>query len=102
MVYKTLLLKKCSAELDIIITGNDDYQKDVFNAEKGMLELRKPNIWNVNVAGNMEVETEVEFEKFLASLSEYTNEDFDTISVFKFYSLIEMLKEKHKSHGSNN
>ena len=87
--------------MDKIITDNEDFEKEVFNAEKGMLELRRPNIWNVNVPGNMEVETEVEFEKFLASLSEYTNEDFETTSVFKFYSLIEMLKEKHKPNGSN-
>lgn len=67
-----------------------------------MLELRKPNVWNTNIAGNMEVETEVEFEKFLVSLSEYTNENLEEITVFRFYALIDLLKEKHKDNGSNN
>lgn len=64
-----------------------------------MLELRKPNVWNTNVEGNMEVETEVEFEKFLVSLSEHTNENLEEITVFRFYSLIDLLKEKYSKNG---
>lgn len=64
-----------------------------------MLEMRKPNIWNVNVPGNMEVETEVEFEKFLASLSEHTNENPEDFTIFRFYSLVDLLKEKHGTNG---
>ena len=67
-----------------------------------MLELRKPNVWNTNIAGNMEVETEVEFEKFLVSLSEYTNENLEEITVFRFYALIDLLTEKSKKNGSDN
>ena len=67
-----------------------------------MLELKKPNVWNTNIAGNMEVETEVEFEKFLVSLSEYTNENLEEITVFRFYALIDLLTEKHKKNGSDN
>ena len=44
---------------------DEAYKEEIFQAEKGMLELKKPNVWNTNIAGNMEVETEVEFEKFL-------------------------------------
>ena len=44
---------------------------------------------------------EVEFEKFLVSLSEYTNENLEEITVFRFYTLVDLLKEKHKSHGKS-
>lgn len=74
----------------------------IFEAEKQMLSLRTPNVWNTNVTGNMEVETEVEFEKFLVSLSEHTNENLEEITVFRFYSLIDLLKEKYSKDGSDN
>lgn len=90
------------AEVDLIIDENEAYKEEIFQAEKGMLELKKPNVWNTNIAGNMEVETEVEFEKFLVSLSEYTNENLEEITVFRFYALIDLLKEKYKDNGSNN
>ena len=50
----------------------------------------------------MEVETEVEFEKFIASLSEHTNVNPESLSVFKFYSLIDLVKEKNSNGRSNN
>lgn len=90
------------AEVDLIIDENEAYKEEIFQAEKGMLELKKPNVWNTNIAGNMEVETEVEFEKFLVSLSEYTNENLEEITVFRFYALIDLLTEKHKKNGSDN
>ena len=89
------------AEVDLIIDEDEAYKEEIFQAEKGMLELKKPNVWNTNIAGNMEVETEVEFEKFLVSLSEYTNENLEEITVFRFYALIDLLKEKNKNNGSN-
>lgn len=90
------------AEVDLIIDEDEAYKEEIFQAEKGMLEMRKPNVWNTNIVGNMEVETEVEFEKFLVSLSEYTNENLEEITVFRFYALIDLLKEKNKDNGSNN
>lgn len=90
------------AEVDLIIDEDEAYKEEIFQAEKGMLELKKPNVWNTNIAGNMEVETEVEFEKFLVSLSEYTNENLEEITVFRFYALIDLLTEKHKKNGSDN
>ena len=89
------------AEVDLIIDEDEAYKEEIFQAEKGMLELKKPNVWNTNIAGNMEVETEVEFEKFLVSLSEYTNENLEEITVFRFYALIDLLKKKNKNNGSN-
>lgn len=64
--------------------------------------MRKPNVWNTNVEGNMEVETEVEFEKFLVSLSEHTNDKVDEMTVFRFYSLVDLLKEKYGKNGRSN
>ena len=90
------------AEVDLIIDENEAYKEEIFQAEKGMLELKKPNVWNTNIEGNMEVETEVEFEKFLVSLSEYTNENLEEITVFRFYALIDLLTEKQKRNGSDN
>lgn len=61
-----------------------------------MLEMRKPNIWNVHTDGNMEILMEVDFEKFLLAVSEHTNEKIDEVSTFRFYALTDFLKEKFK------
>lgn len=69
-----------------------------------MLMMDIPNNWNVNSKGNMEVEMEVEFEKFLMSVAEHTTENMSEITVFKFYSLIQYIKEKNvknKGNGDN-
>ena len=65
--------------------------------------MDKPNIWNIYIPGNMEVEMETEFEKFMLAVSEHTNENIDNISVFRFYSLLSYIKEKNKknSNGDN-
>lgn len=56
--------------------------------------MNVPNNWNIHAQNNMEIEMEVEFEKFLLAVSEHTNEDVSKITAFKFYSLIEYIKEK--------
>lgn len=57
--------------------------------------MRKPNVWNVYEEGNLEIVMEVEFEKFLIAISEYSNETPDQLSTFRFYAQIDYLKEKH-------
>lgn len=57
--------------------------------------MELPNVWNINIKGNMEVEMETEFEKFMLTLSEHTNEDIKSITVFRFYALIGYIKEKN-------
>lgn len=90
------------AELKTIIEETDKYLNEINEIEKEILGFIKPNVWNVFVKGNMEVELEVEFEKLLASLSEHTNELVDNFSVFRFYAFIDMITEKNTPHGSDN
>ncbi len=62
--------------------------------EKEMLRLSKPNLWNVYMNGNAELEHEVGFEGFMFAVAEHTNEDLETITVFRFYSLLDHIKNK--------
>lgn len=80
----------------MIIAPNDERKELSFTLGKQMLEMRKPNVWNVFAADNMEIMMEVDFEKFLIAVSEHTNEKIDEISTFRFYALIDFLKEKYK------
>jgi hypothetical protein len=59
-----------------------------------MLRLSKPKVWNVYITGNAELEYEVGFEGFLFEVAEHTKEDLDKITVFKFYSLLDHIKNK--------
>lgn len=85
------------AEVDFILDGNSESEQELFEAEKEILLQNRPRSWNVYVKGNMEIEMEVEFEKFLLSVSEHTNENVETLSVFKFNVLVDYLKEKNKN-----
>ena len=66
-----------------------------------MLSKDIPNIWNIHLKGNMEIEMEVEFEKFLFAISEHTKEDMDKITVFRFDSLVDFIIEKNQNNGNN-
>lgn len=63
-------------------------------------------MWNVYIEGNMEIEMEVDFDKFLISIAENTKEDLEKISTFRFFVLVDYLKEKFSKNkrngGSNN
>lgn len=78
------------------IIGDDVAEEAIDAKEKDLLRLTLPNIWNINTAGNMEVEMETEFEKFMLAVAEHTNEKLDEITVFRFYSLLGYIKEKNK------
>ncbi len=65
-----------------------------------MLRLSKPNLWNVFMANNAELEMEVGFEQFLFEVAEHTKEDLDKITVFRFYSLLDYIKDKNTSNGA--
>lgn len=77
-------------------------EKEIFDIEKNMLEISKPNNWNIYVQGNSEVEIDNEFQKLIISLSEFANGDVEHFSVFKFYNLIEILNEKSAENGKGN
>lgn len=91
IIFKDVL----EAELDAILTEEDNSEK-IYEFEKQMLEMRKPNVWNIHTDGNMEILMEVESEKFLLALSEHTNEKVDDLSTFRFYALTDFLTEKFK------
>lgn len=93
--FNIVFKNRLEAEVDSII-NSEDFSEEIYNFEKQMLELRKPNIWNVYAEGNLEIQMEVEFEKFLLAVSEHTNERIDEVSTFRFYALVDFLKEKFK------
>jgi len=64
-----------------------------------MLRLSKPSVWNVYMNGNAELEHEVGFEYLMFSVAEHTNEDLDNITVFRFYALLDHIKNKNKANG---
>ena len=74
-------------------------EDDIKDAEKEMLRLSKPNLWNVFIPGNAELEMETGFEQFLFEVAEHTKEPLDKITVFRFYSLLDYIKNKNKANG---
>jgi hypothetical protein len=64
-----------------------------------MLRLSKPRIWNVFIPGNAELENETEFEAWMLQVAEHTTEDLDKITVFRFYCLLDYIKDKNSSNG---
>lgn len=90
------ILARMRSQVDFLEDQSDKNAKALFVAEKELLKLQKPNVWNVYEDGNMEIEMEVEFEKYMLAVSEHTNEDIDEMSTFRFYALQEYLKEKNR------
>ncbi len=63
-------------------------------AQKDMLRLSKPRNWNVYTPNNAELQEDVGFEAYLFIVAEHTKEDVNTMTVFRFYSLIDYIKNK--------
>lgn len=83
------------------ILDREDYSDIINNHERNMLMINKPNNWNVFRKGNLEIEMEVDFEKFMFAVSEHTNKNIDNITVFGFYSLTGYIKEKNVNETKN-
>ncbi len=98
--YNVQLIRKLKVELGQIITGVEQKEK-LFKAEKNLLNLDKANSWNINNAGNMEREMEVEYTKFVYAVQEHTNEDLNNVTAFRFYALVEYVEQKNKPNGNN-
>lgn len=94
--FNIVFKQRLDVELDKILKPEEKQADLIYDLESKMLEMRKPNIWNVHTDGNMEILMEVDFEKFLLAVSEHTNEKIDEVSAFRFYALIDFLKEKFK------
>jgi len=92
--YNEAWIKKLKADLEYI--NNDVDNGTIYESEKKLLMIRQPNTWNIHIKGNMEIEMEVGFEKFLIAITEQCNERIDELSTFRFYVLLDYLEEKHK------
>ena len=79
--YKTLLEEEGS-------------EQEYIKAQHEKIKLNAPDVWNVYVDGNMERQMEVGFEEFLLNVGEHTKEDLSKITVFRFYTLLNYLKNK--------
>jgi len=97
------LIQKMRLEVLQIIEGDSDDRKNrIEQHEKSLLYMDKPNVWNIHHKGNMEVEMETEFAKFMYAVGEHTNEDMEVITTFGFYALVGYLKEKNKPVKNGN
>ena len=96
------MIRILKGKVDLVL--EDDIgtaETNIYEGEKGILQLHKPSSWNIYVSGNMEREMEIEFEKFLINVNENSNNDIDEVTVFRFYSTIEHLKDKHQQYLKN-
>jgi hypothetical protein len=93
--YNVAKIKHLFSRLDKIL--GKDTQEEKEKAEKDMLRLSKPNLWNVHISGNAELEMETGFEDFMFMVAEHTKEDLEKITVFRFYSLLNYIKSKNKN-----
>lgn len=80
---------------------SEDTKNSIDKHERNLLSMEKPNSWNINKKGNLEIEMETEFEKFMYAISEHTTEDISKITVFRFYALTDYIKEKNSKNGNN-
>jgi hypothetical protein len=94
-----LVLARMRAQINLIENFCEENEKALFEIEKEILLKNAPRSWNVYVKGNMEIEMEVEFEKYLIAVSEHTNESIESMSVFRFETMVNYLKEKNSKNG---
>lgn len=91
-----LRIRRIDVLLDQIIEPDENYETQLFNVEKEILQTDTPNVWNVWTEGNMERVLEVEFRKFGIAVMEHSSESLENISTFTFYATVEHLKQKFK------
>lgn len=89
-----LRINRADLLIDQIINNEKDISDKKFKVEKSILETDKPNIWNVNISGNMEREMEVEFYKYAHSVTESSSIDIEDTTVFAFYTKVEQIMDK--------
>ncbi len=83
-------------QLNAVLKGviGQDTSKEIEKAQTEMLRLSKPRNWNVYTPNNAELEEDVGFESYLFLVGEHTGEDVNTMTVFRFCSLIDYIKNK--------
>ena len=62
-----------------------------------LLRLINPTYWNLNIDNSAEKEIELGFEEFMLTVREYTTEDLENITTFRFYSLLDYIKKKQNN-----
>jgi hypothetical protein len=91
--FNAAKIKHLLSQLDEIIGADRTEEKD--KQSKEMLRLSKPRLWNVHMKNNAELEMEVDFEEFMLQVGEHTKQDLDKITVFRFHSLLDYIKNKN-------
>ena len=81
------------------ILEEDDHVEKEKRATEELLKLITPSFWDMNQKDNAEQEIEVGFEEFMLSVAEHTKENLETITTFKFYTLLEFIKNKNNNNG---
>lgn len=96
--HTALRVKRVNALLDKIIFQDETCKPKIYEIEKEILEIDKPNIWNVWQDNNMERILEVDFQKFGIAVTELSGQSLTDITTFTFYATVEHLKEKHQKN----
>lgn len=78
------------------VLEEDDHVEKEKSASKELLKLITPAFWDMNQKENADREIEVGFAEFMLSVAEHTKENLETITTFKFYTLLEFIKNKNK------
>lgn len=90
----TLRFNRSNAILDKIIDERPGIDQQIFGLEREILEMDKPNVWNVWSENNMDRMMEVDFAKFGIAVSRETKQDLENMTIFKFYTAVELLEEE--------
>jgi hypothetical protein len=93
VIYNTALINKLKARISWILDDEGAKEQEQV-ATNELLRLIKPTFWNLNREGNADVDIEVGFEQFMMSVAEHTKEDLNTITTFKFYTLLKHINKK--------
>ena len=79
------------------LAGEQIEEEAIDSKERELLGVYEVNSWNIHKVGNMEIQMETEFYKFMIAIGEHTKERLEEITVFKFYALLGYIKEKNKA-----
>lgn len=98
LVYNVALINKLKSQVSCLLEEVNCLENDK-KASKELLRLTESNFWNLNRSQNADVQLEIDFEEFLIAISEHTKEDLNTITTFRFYSLLKHIRNKYKDNG---
>lgn len=97
IAQNTLVLAKINAQLDLMIKSTPTNQERANHSLKELLRSLSPDIWNVYVEGNKEIEYETSFNQLLLSVCSELNLDSETVPTFDFYNAVSLIEKRHKN-----